>query len=1400
MHSRGRLGWIASLVILSAAAFLSPLRPARADLPNLPLFGPFPIITSFSPTSGLPGTVVTINGTNFTGVIRVDFGGGSAAYTVVSATQIQATVPDDALSGPIVVATSNGGSGSSGANFFVGLGAVITSISPTSGPAGTLVTITGRHLANVYMVAFHGTSAPFTVVNDGEIDATVPLGATSGPVTVSYSVGEATSDQVFTVPGPLITQLSPTAGTVGNPVTITGQNFTGTTSVRFNGTTANFTVMDDTQITTTVPVFATTGFVTVTNPNGTGTSAQTFTILGPNVTQLSPTAGTVGTPVTITGQFFTGTTGVRFNGTAATFTVVNDGQITTTVPAGATTGLVTVTNPSGTGASAQPFTLLVPRITQLNPTAGTVGTAVTITGQYFTGATRVAFNGTTATATVVNDGQITTTVPAGATTGFVTVTTPSGTGASDQAFTLIAPLVTQISPTFGTEGTPVVITGQYLMGATGVTFNGTSASFTIVNDGQISAVVPVGATTGHVAVLSPYGTGTSAQVFAVTPPIDTFEPSRVAASERETTQVVVYGRSFTGATSVQVNGLEATFVAESDTQLRFHIPAGDVHGPIQVTAPSGTTLSAARFRLTQPLVTPANASHAWPHDYATYAAASSVAGTKRNLVSVTDGAGGVFEAWEDVRSGRSDIYAQHITATGALASGWPADGLPVCVSAGDQATPVAVSDDDGGVVIAWQDPRSDAGDVYAQHVLSDGTLEDTWPLNGLAVGVATGLQSAPVITSDGYHGAIIAWQDARTGTADIYAERVSAIATLGHGWTPGGVAICSQAASQTTPAIAADGAGGAIIAWTDLRSGSAIFAQRRRGDGSIAPGWIANGLGVTNLTSNQSVAKVVSDGTGGAFFVWRDARCNVVVFAQHLTATGGVATGWTVSGSAVGVVCTGTAQGIRAIADGFGGLCVAWADVMTGSTNDIFVHRLDAGGQSHAGWPTGGVRLTSDTFDQMAPDLIGDGAGGVYVTWQDKRSGGWDVYAARVLPDGVVHPAWTAAGMRVCTANGDQTLPTLVATPIGAGLVSWLDRRSGTDDKILAQLIDGSGRLGDPSPLITGVTDVPGDQGGQVRVKWNGSYLDSLPTLEIGTYGIWRQVSATAAARAIRAGARVLRSDAEVESAAPGVYREVATATGSTYWEGVGSIPARGQALYSYVAPSLVDSSAVGINRSTYLVDAHAAFFPYFWSAAPDSGYSVDNLRPTVPQGFVAVAAVSGINLHWSRNPDLDLGGYRLYRGASGDFATGSATLVAALSDTAYLDLDGGMTSTYKLVALDVHGNASDPAVGQPQLPVDAPGPSIPAVLSFGPGVPNPVRDRCVFRLGTPVSQAVRVAIYDAGGREVRTLLDGMVPPGVLDVTWDGRDATGHAVASGVYLARMQAGERRMTRRVVRMR
>jgi hypothetical protein len=81
-----------------------------------------------------------------------------------------------------------------------------------------------------------------------------------------------------------------------------------------------------------------------------------------------------------------------------------------------------------------------PGISSFTPTSGPVGAAVTINGAHFSGATAVRFNGTAATSfTVVNDGQITTTVPAGATTGAVSVTTAAGTGSSSAVFTVTVP-------------------------------------------------------------------------------------------------------------------------------------------------------------------------------------------------------------------------------------------------------------------------------------------------------------------------------------------------------------------------------------------------------------------------------------------------------------------------------------------------------------------------------------------------------------------------------------------------------------------------------------------------------------------------------------------------------------------------------------------------------------------------------------------------------------------------------------------------------------------------------------------------------------------------------------------------------------------------------------------------
>jgi len=157
---------------------------------------------------------------------------------------------------------------------------------------------------------------------------------------------------------------------------------------------------------------------------------------GPTVTSFDPTSGGPSTSVVITGTNFTGATSVTFGGVSAKFKLNSATQITGTVPAAAVTGPVAVTTPKGTATSAASFTVIpVPEIASFSPEKGTVGTSVVLTGTAFTGATAVAFNGTAATSfTVDSDAQITATVPAGASTGPISVTTAGGTGTSATDF------------------------------------------------------------------------------------------------------------------------------------------------------------------------------------------------------------------------------------------------------------------------------------------------------------------------------------------------------------------------------------------------------------------------------------------------------------------------------------------------------------------------------------------------------------------------------------------------------------------------------------------------------------------------------------------------------------------------------------------------------------------------------------------------------------------------------------------------------------------------------------------------------------------------------------------------------------------------------------------------------
>jgi hypothetical protein len=237
-------------------------------------------------------------------------------------------------------------------------------------------------------------------------------------------------------PAPTISSFTPASGWPGTSVTVVGSGFTGTSALSFNGTAATFTVISGSQLTATVPAGATTGPISVTTAGGTTSSPASFTVTSqpaPSITGVSPASAAVGSSVTISGSAFTGAVAVTFNNTAAAFTVVSDSTISATVPSGALTGTISVTTPAGSGSSPTTFGVL-PTVSSFSPNSGKIGTTVTITGSAFTGATAVTFNGTRALFTVISYSQITATVPTGATSGPIAVTTPGGAGISSASF------------------------------------------------------------------------------------------------------------------------------------------------------------------------------------------------------------------------------------------------------------------------------------------------------------------------------------------------------------------------------------------------------------------------------------------------------------------------------------------------------------------------------------------------------------------------------------------------------------------------------------------------------------------------------------------------------------------------------------------------------------------------------------------------------------------------------------------------------------------------------------------------------------------------------------------------------------------------------------------------------
>jgi hypothetical protein len=329
-------------------------------------------------------------------------------------------------------------------------------------------------------------------------------------------------------------------------------------------------------------------------------------------------------------------------------------------------------------------------------------------------------------------------------------------------------------------------------------------------------------------------------------------------------------------------------------------------------------------------------------------------------------------------------------------------------------------------------------------------------------------------------------------------------------------------------------------------------------------------------------------------------------------------------------------------------------------------------------------------------------------------------------------------------------------------------------------------------PVIASVRDVRNDQGGKVRLAWNGSVLDTDPATTVDTYWLWRQVPARLAQAALAGGARLLGEDGSgVEPAGHALYRTTTFGAQTYYWEYLASVGAYGLAGYSYLAPTASDSVGGSNPYTLFMVQARKSATGEHWDSAPDSGYSVDNLPPVAPAPFAGQYAAGSATLHWNPNPEADLAGYRIYRGTSPSFTPSPANRIAAQADTGYVDAAGG-PYYYKLTAVDVHGNEGPAAFLMPSGTLDVL-PGAGAMVALAGARPNPARGGVLMvHFALPGDAPATLDLLDVSGRRVASRAVGALGAGDHAVDL----AAGRRLAPGVYLVRLTQGTAVRTARV----
>jgi hypothetical protein len=420
-----------------------------------------------------------------------------------------------------------------------------------------------------------------------------------------------------------------------------------------------------------------------------------------------------------------------------------------------------------------------------------------------------------------------------------------------------------------------------------------------------------------------------------------------------------------------------------------------------------------------------------------------------------------------------------------------------------------------------------------------------------------------------------------------------------------------------------------------------------------------------------------------------------------------------------------------------------------------------------------------DTGTDIGYSVAVDGSGSTLVTGlmsgtvnlggSDLASaGGNDIFLAKHSTDGA--HLWSQRygstgednGNEVATdASGNVHLTGRFqnAVSFGAGTLT----SAGSYDMFLAKY---SGTTAEP--IITSVTDIGNDQGRKVNIRFTRSGTDDTgASLPVTRYVAFRRVDDPPAASMAR------------EPAGPSERKLMADG-----WTQVGFVDAFTEGIYHIDVPTIGDSTeALGQYHSVFYIRAATDAPGIFFDSAPDSGWSLDNLAPGIPGSLLYGAG----QLSWNESPAEDFDFFTVY-GSNTD-AFGSS-IVVDYTVAPDMDVTASPYTYYFVTATDFSGNEGKPAKINTLTGVGGtPRSYVLSVSNF----PNPFNPRTTVSYTVPSRGAVTVAVYDARGARVATLVEGENrDAGAYRVEWNGRTDAGLAAPSGVYFARIvHAGDTR---------